>query len=121
MYEDKPDWTTGELFETLLYLDQPLGRSLGTKETVVASYTARHSLVSENHYICKQRSTHGCRASKKTDQLLKTIEEEFGKWGSGHIPPFEKVIEVRKHPKQFSNTKKSSRHFLARIQSILIR
>jgi len=98
MYEDLPRAKVGDIFEELLYGDQPAGRPvIGPKENIKA--TTREDFVKyhKDHYVAK--ATTVVVAGKINEKkVIKEIERLFANVSKGPKGKIEKVIEKQKAP-----------------------
>lgn len=93
MYEDTPIRNIGDIFETLLYDGNPLGREIiGTKKTIKEFSKKDFSDFMNKFYSAKD--TVVCVAGKiNQEEVIFKIENCFGKMKSGEKPDFEKITE----------------------------
>lgn len=95
MYEDEPQRKVVELFEHLVYKDNPLGMDIiGTKETVMSFGQGTfkkylESLYHPNNAVLVVAG--GLNGASKS--YLRAIEDKFGGWQKGQVLQFEKVKE----------------------------
>lgn len=98
MYEDRPSQKVWDVFYSLLYGKNSLGRDIiGYKKTIKAF--SRQDLVSymQRYYVAND--TVLCLAGKFNEKkALAQIEEYFAKFAKGKKASFEKVVEKQKAP-----------------------
>jgi len=98
MYEDEPRRKIGEIFESLLYPDSPLGLGIvGNKETI-NSFT-RKDFVSfmKKHYTAAD--TIVCVAGKFDEKkIISQTEKYFSAFPDGKKNDFKKVVERQEEP-----------------------
>lgn len=96
MYEDMPMRSVEDVFESLLYGDQKLGREIiGIKETIQG--VKRKDFVDYVKRFYLANDTVVCVAGKiDEDKAIKKIEKLFSEIEEGGKPDFEKVIESQK-------------------------
>jgi predicted Zn-dependent peptidase len=120
LYEDTPYRKVGELFETLMYPDNPLGYDItGSKESVGA-FTRKTftdyigDLYHPDNAVLVIAG--GFKHSKLYDhgfkKILALIEEKFGMWQRAEHFNFEPVTESQKKPELLLKYKKTEQaHF----------
>ena len=98
MYEDLPRAKVGEIFEELLYGDQPAGRPIiGPKENIKKMTRADFVKYHNDHYVAK--ATTVVVAGKMNEKkVIAEIKKLFDKVSTGKKGKIEKVIEVQKKP-----------------------
>jgi len=101
MYEDMPARKVGDIFEEVLYKGSPLGMDIaGTKETVTSfnrkTFTDYISeLYHPNNAVVVLAGGFG---EGMRNDILKIIEERFGKWENKTSSSFEKYTEKQTKP-----------------------
>ena len=98
MYEDLPMKKVHEIFDELLYGDQPAGRSIaGTKETV--SKMTREAIVNyrKQHYV-PGATTIVVAGAFKEKEMLKKLGSIFNTVPKSKKSDKEKVLEAQKRP-----------------------
>lgn len=115
MYDDRPDWTVGQLFDQLLYKNTPLGwDTLGTRENIrnfnKTTFTDfRSNLYYPNNALLVIA---GGLGKLETKEYLKTIEAKFGEWTGKKDISFEKVNDQQDKPEILIKNKKTEQvHF----------
>ncbi|MBI5122422.1 insulinase family protein [Candidatus Roizmanbacteria bacterium] len=117
MYEDMPQRKVGEIFETLLYKDSPLGFDIaGTKKTVQSfnrlTFTDYiNSLYHPNNAVLVVAG--GLQGpTLREGRTLQIIEEKFGNWQAGNKSSFVKIKETQTKPQMLIKYKKTEQaHF----------
>lgn len=107
MYEDTPIRNIGDIFETLLYDGNSLGREIvGTKKTVKSF--SRENFVNFMNKFYVAQDTVVCVAGKiNQEEILAKIENCFGKMKNGEKLEYEKVEENQSEPAIKLKTKKT--------------
>jgi len=99
MYEDKPDFTVSEIFETLLYPNHPLGRSsLGTKQTVNSFTRDTFTDFRKPLYFANNAVLVVAGGVTDSDKMLRTIEKEFGGWEHKKVESYEETEDQQTEP-----------------------
>ncbi|MCS7093189.1 MAG: insulinase family protein [Patescibacteria group bacterium] len=116
MYEDIPQRKVGEIFEELLYEDNPLGFNIAGRKETIASFRRENFIDYLNQFYHPENSIFvvaGNLELSKKKKYLKLIEEKFGLWAKGgEIESLERVIENQKKPQTLIRTKKTEQtHF----------
>lgn len=98
MYEDLPRMKVGEIFEELLYGDQPAGRPIiGPKENIKNMTQADFVKYHKDHYVAK--ATTVVVAGKMNEKkVIEQISKLFEKVPNGKMSKIDKVLEVQKNP-----------------------
>ena len=98
MYEDEPRRSVGDVFESLLYPDSPLGRSIvGNKKTITSF--ERNDFIGFMKKYYTANDTVVCVAGKFDEKkILAHIEKYFLALPSGLKPNFKKVSEKQTAP-----------------------
>jgi predicted Zn-dependent peptidase len=98
MYEDLPRAKVGEIFEELLYGDQPAGRPIiGPKENIRKMTREDFVKYHKDHYVAK--ATTVVVAGKINEKkIIAEIKKLFDKVSSGKKGKIEKVVEIQKKP-----------------------
>lgn len=112
MYEDMPMRSVEDVFETLLYGDQKLGREIiGTKETIQS--VKRKDFVDYVKRFYLANDTVVCVAGKiDEEKVIKRIENLFSKIKEGQKPEFERVIETQRFAEVKIKNKKTDQTHL---------
>lgn len=113
MYEDNPARKVGEIFDTLMYPNNPLGFEIAGSKNVVRSFTRKTftDYIGE-HYHPKNAVLVVAGGVKYIKDLLPQVEEKFSDWKAGKKTTFEKVNEIQSKPKivvKYKNTEQA--HF----------
>ena len=113
MYEDMPQRRIGEIFEGLIYKNNPLGFDIAGNKKTVASFD-RNTFVNYMHSLYHPNNTvlivAGGLGSVQKYKLI--IEEKFGNWKSGKKSSFVKIIESQTKPQMLIHYKKTEQaHF----------
>jgi len=98
MYEDMPQRQVGDIFEELLYKDNPLGFDIGGSKQTVSKFTKEtFTEYIENLYLPENSVlivaggiTNG---NMKIEDYKTIIEEKFNGWKKGKVKEFEPMIE----------------------------
>jgi predicted Zn-dependent peptidase len=98
MYEDLPRAKVGEIFEELLYGDQPAGRPIiGPKENIRKMTREDFVKYHKDHYV--EKATTVVVAGKINEKkIIAEIKKLFDKVSSGKKGKIEKVVEIQKKP-----------------------
>ena len=112
MYQDMPQRYVGELFEKLLYGDQPAGWHIaGEKENILAFGRFDFLDYLKNHYIASNMAISVAGNFNKSS-INKKINLYFGKIASGKAKGKEKVREKQGEPELLLHYKKTDQtHF----------
>ena len=99
MYEDLPRMKVGEIFEELLYGDQPAGRPvIGPKENIKKMTREDFVKYHKDHYVAK--ATTVVVAGKINEKkVIAQISKLFANVSNGKKGKIEKVTEEQKKPK----------------------
>ncbi len=118
MYRDLPQRHVGDLFEELLYGDQPAGWSIaGEKETVVDLKREQFVNYFNTHYIAENTIV-AVAGNVKSDEVKKKIEGYFKTIRHGSSIGKLAVKEEQKEPKQIISFKKTDQsHFILGFRS----
>lgn len=120
LYEDTPYRKVGELFESLLYKNNPLGYDItGSKETVTSftrktftDYIQQLYRPSNAVLVVAGGLNKVHRSSFTVHRYLEIIKEKFGKWEDGQKALFTKVTEKQEKPELLIKYKKTEQaHF----------
>jgi len=113
MYEDNPSRKVGEVFDSLMYADNPLGFEIaGTKEIVRTFDRDTFTTYIDKHYHPQNAVLAIAGGVKYIKDLIPQIEEKFSAWGQGTKSSFEKVIEKQAQPEILVKYKKTEQtHF----------
>ncbi len=120
LYEDTPYRKVAELFESLLYKNNPLGYDItGSKETVT-SFTPK-TFIDYIHQLYRPSNAvlvvagglkRAQRQVPSAKRYIEIIEEKFGKWEDGQKASFAKITEQQEKPEVFIKYKKTEQaHF----------
>jgi predicted Zn-dependent peptidase len=98
MYEDLPQMKVGEIFEELLYGNQPAGRPIiGPKENIQKMTREDFVKYHKDHYTAK--ATTVVVAGKMNEKkVIEQIKKLFDKVSTGKKGKIEKVTEIQKVP-----------------------
>jgi predicted Zn-dependent peptidase len=118
MYEDSPAERVGEIFETLLYQDHPLGYDiLGTKETINSFKKETFTNYMKRFYhpsnvVLVVAGGLGDNSIGISDEDIKklylnTIEEKFGRWNHNKDEVFVPIKETQTKPELIVRFKKT--------------
>lgn len=119
LYKDTPSRSIGDLFETLLYGDVPMGRDvLGDKDVIKS--------VTHNDFISYMKSLYSADnmavvvAGKfKQEEILKTVEKKFMVLPRFKTIGFEKVVENQIAPMVLLKHKKTEQsHFGLGVRTV---
>ncbi len=113
LYEDTPYRKVGELFEELIYPDNPLGFDIGgTKETVRSFTRKTFTDYMNNLYHPKNAVFVVAGGLDKNKDYVDLIQDKFKHWQDGRKGEFSKVIEKQKKPGLLLRYKKTEQsHF----------
>jgi predicted Zn-dependent peptidase len=112
MYQDTPMAYVSDLFETLLYKNQPAGRlTVGTKKSILAASRPKFIRYYEDLYVASNVVV--CLAGDFNHEKAKEkVNKYFKKIFLGEPKSKKKVIEKQKEPQVFLQTKKTDQtHF----------
>ncbi len=112
MYEDDPRRIIGDVFEGLLYANNPLGREIiGYKKTIQSF--KRKDFINYMRRFYAANDTVICAAGKINEKnILKDIQKYFLKMKKGKKPAIKKVSENQKRPGLKIKTKKTDQTHL---------
>jgi len=112
MYEDDPRRTVGDVFEGLLYANNPLGREIvGYKKTIQSFKRKDFVDYMQRFYVAND--TIVCVAGKIDEKnILQQIQGYFSGMKKGKKPEVKKVSENQKHPSLKIKTKKTDQTHL---------
>lgn len=115
MYEDTPQRRIGEIFEGLMYQNNPLGFDIAGNKKTVTSFDRNtflnymNSLYHPNNAVLVVAGGLGSMPFQKYIQI---IEDKFGNWKSGVKSDFIKVKEKQLEPRILVHHKKTEQaHF----------
>lgn len=113
LYEDTPYQKAGELFESLLYSNNPLGFEIaGSKQTVVNFDRKTFTDYMKILYHPKNAVLVVAGGLKKAENYLRIANEKFKDWTNGQKSEFEKVEEEQKKSEVLLKHKKTEQtHF----------
>lgn len=113
LYEDTPYRKAGEIFETLLYKDHPLGYDIGgTKQSVKAFTRDTFTDYISTLYHPKNSVLVVAGGLKEVKNIDKIIESKLGAWADGKKAEFETIKEVQLEPQSLVKYKKTEQaHF----------
>lgn len=120
LYEDTPYRKVGELFESLLYKNNPLGYDItGSKKTVTSftrktftDYIQQLYRPSNAVLVVAGGLNRVKRQASSVKRYIEIIEEKFGKWEDGQKASFTKVTEKQEKPELLIKYKKTEQaHF----------
>lgn len=120
LYEDTPYRKVGELFESLLYKNNPLGYDITGSKKTVTSFTRKTftDYIQElyrpsNAVLVVAGGLNKVHRSPFTvHSYIDIIKEKFGKWEDGQKASFTKVIEKQEKPELLIKYKKTEQaHF----------
>lgn len=118
MYEDTPVRNIADVYEKLMYKENPLGRSvIGYKKTI-NSFRQKDFLNYKNRFYVAN-DTVLCVAGKiDENSVLKLVKKYFFEMPKGKKPHFEKVSENQKNPElRIKNKKTDQTHFILGTRS----
>lgn len=118
MHQDTPMTFVPELFEMLLYRNQPAGRLvLGTKETILAAQRPRFIRYLKNLYNAANMVI--CFVGDFDQKLVKKkVNKYFGRIPKGKLKNKKRVIERQKKPEVILQTKKTDQtHFCLGVRA----
>jgi len=119
MYEDTPQRMIGQVFDSLLYKDTPLGMDIiGTHETVGAATRKTFKDYMETYYYANNAvlvisgglSSGSSKISEKT--YVGYVSDHFGAWGQKNVPEYKPVKENQSKPGIILKYKKSEQAHL---------
>lgn len=125
MYEDTPQRRIGEIFEGLMYQNNPLGFNIaGSKETVTSFdrntfVNYMNSLYHPNNAVLvvaggldQKSKIKDQNDRSKLKNYLKIIDNKFGNWKNGQTASFIKIKDNQKSPRILVHHKKTEQaHF----------
>jgi predicted Zn-dependent peptidase len=118
MYEDTPYRNIGDIFETLLYDGNPLGREvIGYKETIKSFKREDFMDYMSRHYVAQDAVV--CIAGKfDQEEAIAKAENYFGKIRKGEKPKFLEIIENQSGPAIKLKKKKTDQtHFILGVRA----
>lgn len=118
MYEDTPVRHVGDIFETLLYGDQPLGRDiLGTIENIKSFKRAEFLRYLNRAYVASNVVV-GVAGNFDVAWAKGMIERSFADMRTGKNPERKGIVEKQKAPAVLLQTKKTDQtHFILGVRS----
>ncbi|MCX6763478.1 MAG: pitrilysin family protein [Candidatus Moranbacteria bacterium] len=98
MYEDTPVMNVGDIYEQLLYSQNPLGREIvGSKKTITSVKREKFVEYMRRFYVAND--TIICVAGKFDEQkVISEIKKYFSQMAKGQKPKFLKISEKQKKP-----------------------
>lgn len=97
--QDNPSRVVWDVFESLVYGDHPLGRTvIGTKDTV-SSFTANSLHEYRNKHYTAEKTIVVVAGGINQEEVIKQIEEMFGKIPSRERLGFQKYEGIQSEPK----------------------
>lgn len=114
LYEDTPYRKVGELFENLLYPDNPLGFDIGGSKSTVTKFT-RQTFTDYMGQLYHPKNAVFVVAGSLNDveKYKDIVEEKFSRWHDGKKASFEKVNEKQEKPQLLLRHKKTEQtHFV---------
>ena len=118
LYEDTPMTSAPDLFENLLWPEEPLGRDIiGTKETVKSFHREDFIKYIDRHYVASD--TVVCVAGKfELPWVLDKIKEKFSSMPQGEKPVAKKVEEKQMVPMvKIKNKKTDQTHLVLGVRA----
>lgn len=118
MYEDMPHMNVQDLFENVLYGDQPSGRKIvGTKENIENMVRQNFIDYKNNHYVA-EKTVVVVAGSIDNSSVYKEIEKYFGKISTKKGGKKEKTKELQTKPEIFIKYKDTDQtHFVLGFRS----
>jgi len=99
MYEDLPQILVGEVFDELLYGDQPAGWSVaGTKQNVRSFNRSDFVNYRKNHYVASA-TTIVVAGDVEAQDIFKKVEKYFAEISTNKKSPKKKVVEKQTGPR----------------------
>jgi len=118
MYEDQPQYKVWELFEEMIYENNPLGYpTAGYKETV-SQFTREtfldymENLYKPSNVILVVAGGLSQNQNEKLKNYLQMIQEKFSSWEDGQKASFLKFSDTQNSPKILIKTKKTEQAHL---------
>ncbi len=114
LYEDTPYRKVGELFENLLYPDNPLGFDIGGTKSTVNKFT-RETFVDYMNQLYHPKNAVMVVAGSlnDVDKYKDIVEEKFSNWQDGKKAEFDRVEEKQEKPQIILRHKKTEQsHFV---------
>jgi predicted Zn-dependent peptidase len=113
MYEDNPSRKVGEIFDTIMYPNNPLGFEIaGTKEGVRTFTRKTFTDYIGKHYHPENAVLVVAGGVKYIKDLIPQVEAKFLSWKSGPDIGYEKVVETQNQPQIIVKYKKTEQtHF----------
>jgi predicted Zn-dependent peptidase len=112
MYEDMPDRAVQEVFEELLYPDQPAGRKIiGTKKNLMSFNRDDFIKYHKDHYVAK-KTTVVVAGNIDQTEVIKKVKESFKDTSEGKVIKKPKVIEKQTKPQVKLKYKKTDQAHL---------
>ncbi len=114
LYEDTPYRKVGELFENLLYRDNPLGFDIGGTKSTVTKFS-RDTFVDYMNQLYHPKNAVFVVAGSLNDidKYKEIVEEKFSNWQDGKKAECDKVIEKQEKPQIILRHKKTEQtHFV---------
>ncbi|MGE5042371.1 MAG: M16 family metallopeptidase [Candidatus Levyibacteriota bacterium] len=119
LYEDTPSRKIGDLFETLLYEDTPMGWDIAGSKSVIKGIT-RDDFVSYMQSLYSADNMCLVVAGKfDNDHILEVVEKKFGGLKKFPTGSFEKAVDVQNGPKVLLKHKKTEQsHFGLGVRTV---
>ena len=117
LYNDTPYTKVSDIFETLLYPDNPLGFEIGGHKNTVIKFTRNTFTDYISDLYNPKNSVYVVAGGfndylKNKQGLLDMIEDKFKDWKNGQKKNFEKLIEKQEKPQLLISYKKTEQsHF----------
>lgn len=113
LYKDTPTEFIKEVFEKILYGDQPAGRKvIGTRETIKSFDRKQIRNYFKNHYL-SENTVISSAGDLSLDKVKENIETEFKNYRSGTKPQAPETIEDQERPQIKIHTKDTDQVHLA--------
>jgi len=113
MCQDDPRRTAGDVFEGLLYANNPLGREIIGYKKTIQSFKRKDFMDYMRHFYVAN-DTVICVAGKINEKnILQQVQKCFSRMKKGKKPSVKEVSENQKHPALKIKTKKTDQtHFI---------
>lgn len=118
MYKDLPQRHVSDLFEQLLYGDQPAGWSIAGEKEIVTSLK-RNDFVNyfNSHYVAENTIV-AIAGNVDSDEVKAKVENYFSNIRHGKVLGKSNVVEHQKEPQQLINFKKTDQtHFILGLRA----
>lgn len=118
MYEDTPTRNVGDIFESLLYGKNPLGREIIGYKKTISSFKRKDFIDYMNRFYTANDTVIAVAGKINEKKVLKSVEKYFSNMRKGKKPQILKVKEDQKKPAAFLKFKKTDQtHFVLGVRA----